>query len=248
MESACAKGKKPQALIKFENKEIVPGRQCGPSFAVKMWNKATAQQLVHVGEATKAFLDDAKCSLRSHVFNIAFWRNMEAAVKSCHLPGAAQYSTRHYLRDLCVFAGVDPGFGRHSNGYGRLGYNAKKMSQGGYEVLEKYGDEESTNPRVLKEAMVKVDAGCAEINFWAMTVNDCETNSVVKLFEVSWVRLCAAAAFSCARCVCAMCAEQAAIRGGGTAPAPQGTRGAGPTWPRGRARMAHARQPRQQRS
>ena len=230
MESACAKRKTPQALMKFENKEIVPGRQCGPSFAVKMWHKATAQQLVHVGKATKAFLDEL-CVCRY------------TCVKRFNLPGAAKYSTRHYLRDLCVYAGVDHPW--HSR-VGRLGYEAKKMSQDGYEVLEKYGDEESTNPCVLKEAMVKVDAGCAEINFWAMTVNDCETNSVVKLFEVSWVRLCAAAAFSCVRCVCAMCAEQAAVRGGGTAPAPQGTRGAGPTWPRGRARVAHARQPRQQ--
>ena len=183
LERACLELKKtPKPLVKFENKEIVPGRACGPLFAAKMWNKSTAQQLVRVGKATKAFLDKVLSTgaLRKN--------SISDSAKSFTLPGAAKYSARHYLHDLCVFAGVAP-----SLDVGHLGYEAKTMSQGGYGVLEKYGEHRTLRrdyvtsygpwvivpsgpnrePHALKNAMVEVDARCADINFWAMTVNDC---------------------------------------------------------------------------
>jgi hypothetical protein len=139
-----------------------------------MWEKSTTLQLFQVGKATKAFLDNL-LSRKDRAL-----RDINYFVRSFTLPGAAQYSARHYLRDLCVFAGVVP-----SLCLGRLGYEAKTMSKGGYDVLQSYGDRESKYPLDLKQAMVKVDTRCSDINFWAITVNDCETNSVVKLFEVS---------------------------------------------------------------
>ena len=181
-DAAVKRLKTGKELVKFENREIIPRRACGPSWFKKMRDQSSAGDLQRVGRVTKKLVDLGKDRFVYQCAAAFEKEHMDFFLKNFKLPGAADYSTRHYFRDLCIWLGLTPHLPTLK---GRLGYDDKSMSAQGYgDILKEYGEEASSDAGALVQAMCKVEPTCESMNFWGITLNDCEAGNVIKLFKV----------------------------------------------------------------